>query len=653
MKRFSFISVGLSRLMVGLVLAAVSIALCYTLTGKLKAGMVFAVLFLLSGAIRIKEEAVSGEVRKLLYLVWLLLAAFATGFFSQLILGQSFLATGAMNIAFTMCICFIAFFCVYAITLRPVFSVGLIMAASAIFSFVNYCVFAFRGNELQPSDLLSIRTAGNVAAKYRVVITNTALYGFILTVLFIFSSLALPALKPKKKVRARMLSALAAILLFSAFLPVSKGISPRHFLADGSVINGFLLNFTLQIRETFVSKPDGYSVDGVEDVAKEYENKDAISVEIEDSPDIIVIMDESFADLSVLGAELNTNTEVTPFIDSLTENTIKGYALSSVYGGGTPNSEYEFLSGNTMMFLPAGSIVYQQYLKQPSYSMVAEMKENGYKCVAMHPYLSSGWVRTSVYPYLGFDECHFIDDFSDEHMERDFISDRGMFERLIELYEDNKAADQDVFMFGVTMQNHSGYEYVGDNYRQTVLLEGYHQDYDDVEQYLSLIHETDDAMKFLLGYFSKVKDNVVVVFYGDHLPHLNPAFYEEVHCGTFDALDEQQLKYTVPFFVWTNYDIDEETVELTSLNYLSNYVYQAAGLALPEYNRVLLDIQKEIPAMNANGFYSLTQGRFVAYKEATGDEKEILNLYNQLEYNCMFDPDGRNEILFPLPAGKA
>ena len=60
-------------------------------------------------------------------------------------------------------------------------------------------------------------------------------------------------------------------------------------------------------------------------------------------------MNESFADLSVVG-DFETNTQVTPFMDSLSENTLKGYALSSVYGAKTPNSEWEFETGNSMAF---------------------------------------------------------------------------------------------------------------------------------------------------------------------------------------------------------------------------------------------------------------------------------------------------------------
>ena len=106
----------------------------------------------------------------------------------------------------------------------------------------------------------------------------------------------------------------------------------------------------------------------------------------------------------------------------------------------------------------------------------------------------------------------------------------------------------------------------------------------------------------------------------------------------------------MPFFVWANYDIPEENVGLTSLNYLSNYVYQAAGFALPEYNQYLTQLQEAVPAMNSIGYYSKTAGAFLPYSEAKGEEKHILNQYLQLEYNALVDTRHRNSRFFPTTA---
>ena len=91
-------------------------------------------------------------------------------------------------------------------------------------------------------------------------------------------------------------------------------------------------------------------------------------------------------------------------------------------------------------------------------------------------------------------------------------------------------------------------------------------------------------------------------------------------------------------------------VGLTSLNFLSNYVYEAAGLPLPAYNAFLKDVQKVIPAMNVFGYYSSAKNAFIPYEEAEGEEAEILNQYRILQYNSLFDDKNRSEIFFPAPA---
>lgn len=70
-----------------------------------------------------------------------------------------------------------------------------------------------------------------------------------------------------------------------------------------------------------------------------------------------------------------------------------------------------------------------------------------------------------------------------------------------------------------------------------------------LEQYLSLIHETDDAVSWLVDYLSNLDHKCVLVFFGDHMPALSDGFYIEMHGGEYTYLDEEELKRSVPFFV--------------------------------------------------------------------------------------------------------
>lgn len=204
-------------------------------------------------------------------------------------------------------------------------------------------------------------------------------------------------------------------------------------------------------------------------------------------------MNESFADLSVISHYgFETTEEVTPFFDSMDTNVIKGYALSSVFGAKTPDSEWEFLTGNSMAFLPSGSVPYQQYMSKKPYSLVSTLKERGYSCISMHPYYASGWSRNKVYPLLGFDESLFIDDFDQTNIMREYITDQELYNKIIDQYE-AKTSDEKLFILGVTMQNHGGYTDYYDNFQNTINLKNHY--FSDVNQYLSLIHESDKALE--------------------------------------------------------------------------------------------------------------------------------------------------------------
>lgn len=641
------------RFTAGIVLAVLSLALNLLFIHQPVVAICTALLFVLAGAVKIDDRFLSGPAVTILWAAIFPLMAYAVCMLSQYELDAPFFTLGFLPTLLGMILHTLPALILLAFTLRPAWALTIPAIVLMLFTTVEHYVYSFRGAELSLLDILAVRTALNVVGGYRLVLTKRVFYGLTFTVLICFLVFGLPEPRFSGKraaARSRGITALGAAALAVTFAVFNPQLPVHTFSHDGAYLNGYLLNFTLQtLRTKGITAPEGYSAEAVDALAEEYSTGGAITDAAQDKPDIIVIMDESFADLSVLGSELRTNQSVTPFIDSLSENTIRGYALSSVFGGGTPNSEYEFLTGNSLALAP-GSIIYQQYLHGTTYSMVEELKENDYNCIAMHPFNASGWRRPYAYSCLGFDETYFLDDFPQQDLVRSFVSDREMFEKVTALYEENKASNQNVFLFGITMQNHGGYTYEGDNYEQTISLNGYSQEYPQAEQYLSLIHETDSAVEYLIDYFRNVNHKVLVLFYGDHLPGLSSDFMTEVHGGEFSTLDEQEEKYSVPFFLWANYDIPEENVGLTSLNYLSNYVYQAAGFALPEYNQYLTQLQEAVPAMNSIGYYSKTAGAFLPYSEAKGEEKHILNQYLQLEYNALVDTHHLNSRFFPTPA---
>lgn len=611
-----------------------------------------AAFFLISSIeVRPPEEFHSGKGWKLLATALILfLSAYFTMRVVQYLLVEPWNAgrMSGKNTWLNVLCCLFVMMVLYVITASARLAAMIGHGALMVLAFIDYFVYQFRGNEFSFGDVKAAGTGLSVASGYDFVLKKRAVYTIVLIVLFYA---LVRRLKIKLETRLSVLFRLgglaACFVLFTRVAVQSETIVMESWEQKGTYRNGYILNFALSVRDSFVSKPDGYTKETIEALEDDYgETKQEDS---KDDPTIIVVMNESFADLSTIG-ELKTTSEVTPFLNSLTENTVRGYALSSVYSAKTPNSEWEFLTGNSMAFLPSGSVAYQQYMSEEPYSLVSALKERGYTCLAMHPYFSTGWSRNKVYPLLGFEEAHFIDYFNRFHILRSYITDEELYDKIINRFEQKEDGEK-LFIMSVTMQNHGGYTNRYPNFTNSILFDdGF---YSDVNQYLSLIHESDRALEELIHYFESVDEKVEIVFFGDHQPGLSNEFYLKMNGKGLSglSLDELEDLFTVPFFIWTNYESKEQEVEMTSLNYLSTMTLEKAGIALPPYQRFLKDLMEYVPAMNSRAYYSAAQGGYRHYEnDENMPEEQWLKEYEILQYNNMFDKN-KSEVFFPYYDG--
>jgi len=600
------------------------------------------------------------ELNPKLTYVWLLIELLVSGIFTELLIQTILLPPelrtkiSIIRLILNILCCLVVYLVALFLSVRPkiAFSVSYILLM--IFCGINYFVYQFRQNEFQFSDISSAGTGMSVATEYHFKLDTRAAMGIMLSILFV-AAIKKINIQIKRKYILRLASLVAAAVLVTYVSFNTKSIVTETWEQKGTYRNGYLLNFVLGIRDSFVSKPEDYSINTVKSLEKQYgtaANKTATADKDDsDAPVIIAIMDESFADLSVIG-DLQTNQAVTPFLNSMNTNIIKGHALSSVFGAKTPNSEWEFLTGNSMAFLPSGSVVYQQYISNNTNSLVSTLKSYGYTAVSMHDYYATGWSRNTVYPLLGFNKSLFVDSFDQSKVVRDYVTDQEMFDKIIEQYKQKKPGEK-LFIHAVTMQNHGGYADTYGNFQENVsMTNGY---YPDVNQYLSLTNMTDQALQNLITYFSNENQKVEIVFYGDHQPSLNSTFYRQLNGKGLSGLSMQELEnlFTVPFFIWTNYSTDTQNVNYTSFNYLSTMVLKRAGLELSPYNKFLNDMMTKIPAMNSRGYYSTAQGGFVHYNQATGKEKELIKNYEILQYNDMFDKHNKSKVFFPYYSSKS
>lgn len=584
--------------------------------------------------------------------------------------------------------CLAFYILLYGLTSSIRISVFVLQPLFLVFGAVNMYVKAFKGSPFVPMDVGSFTTAASVAGVYEYAIGMEFAFAASLTaLLFGFTvHLGLPEHDRIRRFTRHLFLAAgisAAVMFYATDIIVDMGYKPDFFnQLRGYSNKGATVEFMLNTRYMFLSKPDGYEPQEAADAVGETVSAgtvpqifggDGSTAEAPGKPDIIVIMDEAFSDLRTVG-HFETGDEIMPFIDSLTDNTIKGNVYVSVFGTGTSNTEFEFLTGNSMAFLPAGSNAYQLYIKDRQPGTVSLLQRSGYTSRAFHPYFGDNWNRTQVYDFMDFDdyisfEDIFGEDLAAEYlarsynmtyikrklgefyhdtdiMLRSYVSDEFDF-RYIEQDYEKRDKSRPYFMFNVTMQNHSPYTLYSSELKDGIKLRGLTGNYPLTEQYLALIRRSDDAFRQLLKYFGAKSEPVIILFFGDHQPNIEPEFYDEIMGGDIRKINDETLlnRYKTKFVLWANYDIPEGETDYISANYLRTLLLQIAGADLTKYDGYLAELYRDIPVITAQGCLD-ARGDYFKTDDTESKWYERLQQYRCIQYNNLIDTDNRDDELF-------
>ncbi len=528
---------------------------------------------------------------------------------------------------------------------------------SAFFMFIglaNYYVLEFRSAPIMPWDIYSFGTAMSVAGNFDYTPEKQTVFvmaGFVLLLIIEqIPNLSLNKLSvfPKKAIYAAraVLAGVCVCMLFGfthmlwqESMIIKFGMYDKLFTPTViSKRDGTAVGFLMELQYITVDKPSNYSDDLAQQILEPFREQAAENPEtVQNAPNIIVIMNEAFSDPAVLG-DFETNEDYMPFVHSILNgevaNTASGWLNVSVLGGNTANTEFEFLTGNTMAFLPQGSVPYQQYLKEEQPSLASHLKSLGYRTIAMHPYNSTGWDRNKVYPLLGFDEMYFIRDYSNPEKIRKYVSDRACYDKIIELYEE-KSKNEPFFVFNVTMQNHSSYSEEFDNFTPDITVTDSKSK--TLNNYLSLMKLSDEALEYLFDYFSSVDEDTIIVFFGDHQPTnsvVSNVWKLNGKNGNELSDEDEAKRYKVPLILWTNFDTDITTNTETSTNFLAAKLLERCGLPLYDYSMYLNKLSENYPVVTALRVQD-SNGKSMELKSFMGE----LNNYAILQYNRLFDQD--------------
>ena len=481
--------------------------------------------------------------------------------------------------------------------------IGNITAAtiSAVFGITNFCVLTITGQPFVFSDLkiagtaFSVLSAQSLSKGGFLTLTCAVLFwlGYCIAVWLMTAKQVYEA----KQYLLRLVPAILAANLMYFGVLFSADLADVVLLFDGHHKYGAIAHFVIS---------GGVGLDFPDDVKDYLPQKDADTVS-DFKPNIIIIMNEAFSDLQKT-FHLESNMDAIPFFHQLCEKYPHGISYSSVRGNNTCSTEFELLSGVSTALTAKGATIYESnaVLMQ---TLVSAMNARGYETVGIHPYYRTGYNRDAVYNELGFDKSLFMDDFEDAEYIHGFISDKSNYEKLIESYE---AADKPFFCFNVTMQNHAGYDDDG-NLCDKITAATNRDVQEELNNYLTLLHESDKALEYLISYFETVEEPTVILFVGDHQPMLGKSFYEEQIGKLLDefSVEDVSRMYEVPYLIWANCDLDSAAApEQTSMNYLSEVLFSVAGMTKTPWMEMLSEYRREYPIVTSN-FMRQGEGTFI------------------------------------------
>ena len=550
---------------------------------------------------------------------------------------------------------------------------GAIVLAVALYilGIAEYFVILFKSMPISPGDLTALSTAAAVAGTgYTYTITSFCMLSLAFTIIAIQICSLAAQLAPKRQKgswRGLVLNLLIAVACLGGIAAHTTLFDYYHTLyiqvyswrpLESYYRQGFLPSFISGAQTIKPSKPEDYSVSGAKKLISEYADEYGSNSQTggsstarleaekqfdEEKPTVIAIMNETFSDLSIY-QNMHANYQGPTYFKSIDDCLSRGRLYVSAYGGGTANTEFEFLTGNSMAYLGSGVYPYTTYDLTDTENLASQFKSLGYYTTAMHPNHGTNWNRENVYKDFGFDQFLTINDFEGAETLRGMVTDKSTYDKILELLDTNSDPQ---FIFDVTMQNHSGYDTGLIPYDKQVSLNIDGELNSNVNEYVSLIQQSDEALEYFLGKLSKLDRKVVVVFWGDHQPFFPDTYNNRWFTNEDDATHQERLWQT-DYIIWANYDVagNSQTSheEDLSSNYLSSELMSLIGAPLTDYQKAHLSLRQSLPALNSVG-YEDAQGRWLLSSSKSDETysdtiaaacEKARSDYHTMQYYMMF-----------------
>ena len=437
----------------------------------------------------------------------------------------------------------------------------------------------------------------------------------------------------------------------------SLGYTPSLFDTKiDAQTNGPVTTFLSLAKTKVIEKPKDYNRDTMTQIAEKY-SQQAISInnnrqnDLTDST-VVMILSETFSDPTRIPG-ISFSTDPIPNIHAIKDTTTSGLMLSSGYGGGTANMEYQALTGLSLSIFDDSLIIpFQQLVpnqKNPyAFNQIWNNRYGADGSDAVHPYYQSMYLRNVDYKKFGFSHLRTLDSTpsikpTDTIAYSPYVSDDEAYKNIIDLIEKQKHPQ---FLQLSTMQNHMPYTnwYIDNEFVGADTSTGLSADeYQNLETYTKGLNLTDQATASFLDELNQIDKPITVIFYGDHLPSIY---------STADQDTENHVAlHETDYFIWSNSasassgtKLDASNTAFTSPNYFMSLAANHMNAKVSPYLALLTQLLEQIPAASriatetggissGDTTYLDMSGNQISKKSLSKDAKQLLRDYELVQYD--------------------
>lgn len=437
----------------------------------------------------------------------------------------------------------------------------------------------------------------------------------------------------------------------------SLGYTPSLFDTKiDAKTNGPATTFLSLTKTKVMEKPKDYNHDALLQIAEKY-SQQATSINnnrknnLTDST-VIMILSETFSDPTRIPG-ISFSTDPIPNIHAIKGATTSGLMLSSGYGGGTANMEYQALTGLSLsnfddsLIIPFQQLVPNQ--KNPyAFNQIWNNRYGTDGSDAVHPYYQSMYLRNVDYKKFGFSHLRTLDStpaikYKDTIDYSPYVSDEEAYKNIIDLIERQKHPQ---FLQLSTMQNHMPYTgwYIDNEFAGADTSAGLSADeHQNLETYTKGLSLTDQATASFLNELNQINKPITVIFYGDHLPSI------------YSTTDQDAENYTTlhetDYFIWSNTasassgtKLNPSSTAYTSPNYFMSLAASHMNAKVSPYLALLTQLQEQIPAASriaaavggissGDTTYLNASGNQITKKSLNKGTKQLLHDYELVQYD--------------------